>query len=128
MAKNDFTNFLPDDYVERRVEARTNVICFALFMVVLAGVSAVYFITSGERNEIREQQEAVNTAYTEATKRIEQLNDLQAKKNAMLRKAQTTGTLLELVPRSFLLADLINRMPKNMSVFDFTLASKVKRI
>lgn len=121
-------DFLPEDYHERKLEQRTNFICLVLFMLVMAGVAGAYFITNGERREVRALQQKVNTSYTEAARRIEQLNELQAKKEAMLRKAKTTGTLVELVPRSFLLADLINRMPKNMSVFEFSLASKVSRV
>lgn len=121
-------DFLPEDYHEKKMERRTNFICLVLFMLVMAGVAGAYFITNDERQEVRALQQKVNASYTEAARRIEQLNELQAKKEAMLRKAKTTGTLVELVPRSFLLADLINRMPKNMSVFEFSLASKVSRI
>ena len=31
-------SFLPDDYVEQRIERRTNVICLLLFVVVAAGI------------------------------------------------------------------------------------------
>lgn len=123
--QNEKMSFLPEDYVERRIERRTNLICLTLFAVVLGGVIAAYFVTNRHREEVRAERRAVNVAYTEAAKRLEQLDQLQKRKQQMLRKAQITSMLIEPVPRTFLLADLINRMPKTLSLIDLKLTSKV---
>ena len=117
-------SFLPDDYIERRIEQRTNFICLTLFVIVLGGVITAYVITQRQRGEIRERRAQVNEAYTEAARRLEQLDRLQAQKEQMMRKAQVTAALVEPVPRTFLLADLINRMPESLSLFDFELSTK----
>jgi Tfp pilus assembly protein PilN len=120
-------SFLPEDYVERRMEHRTNLICITLFIVVLGAVVGGWFVTTRQRSDIRAQQEQVNKSYADAARRLEQLQELEQRKDQMLRKAQVTATLIEPVPRTFLLADLINRMPPTLSLFDLQVSSKVVR-
>ena len=126
-SNNDKLSFLPDDYVAKRIERRTNLICLSLFAVVLVAVIGAYIATNRHRAEIREQRADVNAEYAEAARRLEQLDELQERKAKMLRKAQVTGTLLEPVPRTFLLSDLINRMPPTLSLFDLQLTSEKER-
>ena len=121
---NDRMSFLPEDYIERRVETRTNIICLALFGVVLAGVLGAYFVTSRQRADVVNRQRQIDASYAEAAKRIAQLDVLQKSKRDLLRKAQVTATLIEPVPRSNLLAELINRMPASLSLLEFELDSK----
>ena len=121
---NEKMSFLPEDYIERRVEMRTNVICLSLFGVVLAAVLGAYFVTSGQRSEVLERQKAINASFTEAAQRISQLDELQKQKVSLMRKARVTATLIEPVPRSNLLAALINRMPASLSMSEFELTSK----
>jgi Tfp pilus assembly protein PilN len=117
-------SFLPEDYVERRIERRTNLICLSLFAVVLTCVVGAYAATSRHRSEVRANRELVNKSYAEAAKRIEQLEQLQNRKQEMLRKAQVTATLIEPVPRTFLLAELVNRMPATLSLIELKLVTK----
>lgn len=117
-------SFLPEDYVERRVELRTNLICLSLFGVVLMGVAGAYLMTRNERTEVLKQQEKINLQYAEAAQRLAQLEELRQQKRLLLRKAQISATLVEPVPRSNLLADLINRMPDSLSLLDLELTSK----
>jgi len=121
---NDKMSFLPEDYIERRVEMRTNVICLSLFGVVLAAVLGAYFVTSSQRSEVLDRQQEINAAFTEAAQRIAQLDELQQQKVALMRKARVTATLIEPVPRSNLLAELINRMPASLSLNEFEMTSK----
>jgi len=123
MAKDNMS-FLPEDYIERRVEMRTNIICLSLFGVVLAAVLGAYFVTSSQRSEVLERQREINAAFTEAAQRIGQLDELQKQKMALMRKARVTATLIEPVPRSNLLAELINRMPASLALNEFELTSK----
>jgi len=125
MANKNDMSFLPEDYIEKRIEQRTNLLCLSLFVLVLAGVIGAYVVTSQHREEVRGEHAAISEEYQEAAKRIEQLEQLQAQKQRMMRKAQVTATLVEPVPRTFLLADLINRMPRTLSLLDMELASKV---
>lgn len=117
-------SFLPEDYVEKQIEKRTNLICLTLFVIVLLGIIGAYVVTSQKNTNELKTQKDINLRYTEAARRISQLNELQDQKALLLRKAQITATLIEPVPRSNLLADLINRMPDTLSLTEMTLTSK----
>jgi Tfp pilus assembly protein PilN len=116
-------SFLPEDYVERRIQRRTNIICLSLFGVVLTAVVAAYFVSSGERDAAIAEQKRLTAAFDEAAKRISELEQLQSSKTDLLRKARVTASLIEPVPRSNLLADLTNRMPASASFIELEMKS-----
>ncbi len=118
-------NFLPEDYLERRAQRRTNLISLTLFVLVMGGVVGAFFITDRQRQEVQALQRQVDAQYEDAARRLEQLDELQKRKQRMIRKARITAQLLERVPRSILLAELINNMPASLSLVEFELASKV---
>ncbi len=118
-------SFLPEDYLEKRIQRRTNAISVSLFLIVISGVVGAYFVTNRQRDDVRLRQEQVNTRYQEAAKRLEQLDQLQAQKQEMIRKAKVTGMLLERVPRSLILAELINNMPSTLSLTELELETIV---
>ena len=121
----DDSTFLPEDYVERKAERRTNVLSVTLFVVVTMGVIAAFFVTNRQWNDVKHYQHAINIRYTQAAKNIEQLKLLEEQKNDLLHKAELTTALIEKVPRSILLSELINRMPKNRIVLlEFEMKSK----
>lgn len=125
MAKN--MSFLPEDYLEKRIAQRTNVICLALFAVVMGGVIAAFLVTDQQRSEIRTLQEQVNGQFAEAARRLEQLEDLQKHKKQMIYKAKVTSALVERVPRSLILAEIINHMPTTLSLLEMDMETKALR-
>lgn len=123
MAKD--MSFLPEDYLEGRIAQRTNIICLTLFVIVMAGVVAAWFVTDRQRSDIKTQQAAVNQQFEEAARKLEQVEQLQQQKAQMLRKADITSALVEKLPRSRVLAELINSMPATLSLLEFELDTKV---
>jgi len=118
-------SFLAEDYLERRLQRRTNVISLTLFMIVMAGVVAAFFVTDRQRADVKRLREQVNVQSEEAAKRLEQLDQLQKRKQEILRKAAVTGVLLERVPRSIIVAEMVNSMPATVGLTDFELTTKV---
>ncbi len=118
---------LPDDYLEQRAERRTNAISLTLFAVVMSAVFAAFLVTNREWSRVRDAQQVMNAQYAEAGERIKDLKALEEQQSAMLDKAEIATALIERVPRSVLLADLVNRMPKRLSLLEFELkAEEVK--
>ena len=126
--KTKNTSFLPEDYVEKKTQRRTNVISLALFLVVMVSIIGAFLVTDRQGVERRRLQQQVNTEFEEAARRLEQLEDLQRRKDQMLRKARVTAMLIERVPRSLLFAELINQMPSTLSLLEFEINTKVKRV
>jgi Tfp pilus assembly protein PilN len=122
--RSDAVSFLPEDYVARKSETRANLLCLSLFGVVMFGVVGAFFVTNRQWLSVRAEQETINKLYTEETQKIEQLKVLEEQKMEMLQKAEITTALIEKVPRSVLLAELVNRMPPNITLESFNLKSK----
>lgn len=116
-------SFLPEDYLAKRAEKRTNMICLALFAVVMAAVFGAFLVTNQQWTQVKSAQAMINTNYQDAGKQIQELSELEKQRDDMLNKAELAAALVERVPRSILLAELINRMPPQLGVLEFDLRS-----
>src|SRR5687768_945733 len=94
------SSFLPEDYLEKRTQRRTNLICVSLFCVVMLGVVGAYFAVHRRGAQMRARLVEVNHRFEEAAKRLDQLEELQGRKQQMVHKAKVTAALLERVPRT----------------------------
>lgn len=118
------SSFLPEDYLRRKAEKRAIIISLALFFIVTMGVVGAFFVTYRQRHTVLERQEEINQQYALETQKLEQLNKLEEQKAEMLEKADVTTALVEKIPRSILMAELINRMPKQLTMTEVALKSK----
>jgi len=124
IAQEERFSFLPEDYLERKAEHRTNIVSVTLFSIVLFAIVAAFFVTNRQWTTVKSQQEAINLRYMQAARQIDELRKLETQKREMISKALVTTALLEKAPRSVLLADLINRMPERLALLEFNLKSK----
>lgn len=121
--------FLPEDYLAKKAERRTNSVCLVLFAVVMLGVLGAGLFQSRQMSRVKERGATVNVLYHDAALRIEELNELEQQKAEMLHKAELAAALVERVPRSILLAEFINRMPPRLGLLEFQLDStKIKEL
>ncbi len=118
------SSFLPGDYVARKAEMRANLICLALFGVVMFGVTGAFFVTNRQWLQVKKSQEQITGQYTLEAAKIEQLKVLEKQKEEMMLKAEITTALIERVPRSILMAELITRMPDDITLLELSLVSK----
>lgn len=121
------TSFLPQDYVERRMQRRTNTLSLTLFVIVMAGVVGAYVVTDQQRREVQREQEQVANQFSAAAQQLDELARLRKRKEVMIRKSHVTAALVERFPRTMLLAELINRMPTTVSLTSLELDTKVIR-
>ena len=117
-------SFLPDDYLERKAQRRTNAICATLFLIVMVAIGSAFKFTERSMRVVEQEHADFEQHYTEAAKRIQQVQQMQDKQRTMAVQAELTASLLEKVPRSFLLAEITNSMPSGVSLLDMTLESK----
>jgi len=118
------SSFLPQDYVARKAEMRANLLCLSLFGVVMFCVIAAFFVTNRQWLQVRREQQAITTQYSKESTKIDQLKLLEKQKAEMLEKAEITTALIEKVPRSRLLSELVNRMPQDITLLELSLVSK----
>jgi Tfp pilus assembly protein PilN len=117
-------SFLPDDYLAKKANRRTNVICGILFGLVMVGIGGTFSLMEREVRKAEVENIAVNQKFSEAARPIAQFQQLQEKERTMSHQAELAASLLEKVPRSVILADVTNSLPTGVSLTDFTLESK----
>jgi Tfp pilus assembly protein PilN len=115
------TNFLPDDYQERLLRRRANIVCIAVgggSLLVIGAVLGVMFLAVAGLAATRC---LVDQQYQEASKQIEELNQLESRKTGLMHKVELSTALLERVPRSQLLARLTNYLPPKTSLMSISM-------
>lgn len=117
-------SFLPEDYLQKKAERRAIAISLFLFLVVVVGIVGAFFVTYRQWTMVKATQEQVNKDFAAETKKIEQLKQLEAQRDELKEKADITLALVERVPRSILLAELINRMPEQLTMTEMEIKSK----
>lgn len=126
------TSFLPEDYVAQAAERRTNLVSLVLFGVVMTAVFGAFLVTNRQWTQVRQEQVRINAETERAAADIRKMQELEEKRGQMIDKAELAMTLIEPVPRSVLLALLVNAMPERLSLLDFELKSaeikKPKRV
>ena len=119
-------SFLPDDYLARKAIRRTNVIFAILFLLTVGAAGAAFTYAKKGVKVAREANDIARNDKAQAARPIEQFQKLQEKQRTMAMQAELTSSLIEKVPRSFLLAELTNSLPTWVSLVDLVLDSRKK--
>lgn len=117
-------SFLPESYVANKTQARANVLGLFLFVVVMAGVVGAFLVTNRQWKAVKAEQESINALYEEEAAKIDQLKDLEKQRVELVSKAEITTALVDRVPRSVLLAEIVMAMPDPVTLLEFELESK----
>jgi Tfp pilus assembly protein PilN len=117
-------DFLPEDYMDKKAQQRTNVICLVLFFLVMAGVAGGVIMTEKRQKNMNDREELVKRNYVKATESLKQMETLEKKKEQMMQKATISTALMEMVPRSLLIALVTNDLPAGASLLEYNLVSK----
>lgn len=117
-------SFLPEDYLDRKIARRTNLICVGLFLVMIAAIGAAFFVQNRQDVGTRTELVDVNDAFTMRAEQLRQIKELQDRQQQMIEKAKVVRQLVERVPRSIILAEMVNNMPPALSLLEFDLETK----
>lgn len=117
-------NFVPDDYVRNNEDNRTNMLCLVLFLMVMAGLGGIFGTIRIRQRALAVKEGIVNEKISHAQKAIKQLEQLQSRRKAISSSAITTAKLVEVVPRSVLLAVLTNSLPRGTSLLKLKVVQK----
>ncbi|MDX2146517.1 MAG: PilN domain-containing protein [Planctomycetota bacterium] len=115
------SSFLPADYVARKSEQRATMLGLGLFGLVMLGVVGAFLVTNRAWTSVREERLAVDKLYAEEAGKIEQLKELEQQRAQMMEKAEVTAALIENVPRSVLLGELVLRLPEDVKLTNMDL-------
>ncbi len=117
-------SFLPEDYLEQKAERRTNFISLTLFAVVMVSVFAAFLVTNRKWSQVKSAKREIDARYQDFAGQIETYDGLQDQKKEMMNRAEVAAALVERVPRSILLWELIARMPQRLGLVEFEMKSE----
>ena len=78
------STFLPEDYVRRKRQTVTNVVCLAMFAVVMFGTFIAFMVTTRRSTEVEQRKHSIDARYAQAAVQIDELRQLQEQKRLML--------------------------------------------
>jgi Tfp pilus assembly protein PilN len=109
-------NFVPDDYIQDNESRRTNLMYLILFALVMSGLAGAFVTIKIRQHAVFAKERVVNERMAKANDLIDKFEQLQQKRNEMMKTALTTAGLLEPVHRSVILASLTNNLPAGTSL------------
>ncbi len=117
-------NFVPDEYVQNSESQRTNLIYLVLLIVVMAGLVGSFASIKVRQRLCTAEEKRVNAKMAQVPEALKQSEELQEKYMGMMKTVLTAAELLEVVPRSTLLASLTNNLPSGASLLKLNLVQK----
>jgi Tfp pilus assembly protein PilN len=120
----DRINLLPDYYVKQRLRNRVDLVCVMLFGLVMAGLLVAEHVSGKETRLTLTSEEAVARRFEAQREKMDELYRLNAQKMALRQQADGVPQAMRLedpIPRSFLLAEIINACPDSVMLFDINM-------
>jgi len=115
------TCFLPDDYLERKHNRHANVVCAALFLIVMMAIGSTLVMSQQALHTASLDHAVAEKAYTEAAERVVHVRLMQDEQRRMSRRARDAASMLEKIPRSAVLAEVTNALPPGVTIVAFDL-------
>jgi Tfp pilus assembly protein PilN len=123
MSKPTMASFLPEDYMRRKRDSRGLIVNVALFALMIGVVGSAFVVTNRQWSLVKTEHAQAQSDYDNEAAKIEQLKEMEDKRQFLLRRAEVTTALIERVPRSILVAELVNRMPEGTTLTDVVMES-----
>jgi len=118
-------NLLPDDYLRKRAQRRANILCLALFGAVMVGVVLAALHSEQNNGALEDRRREISRQYEQTQKVIETMRQMEQKKQELTAKAADTASLMERVPRSYLLGLVTRVCPENITLERFELSTHI---
>ena len=128
MSSPNQVSFLPEDYLDGKIQKRTSLICTMLFAIVIAAVGVAFWMTEKSVKAVGVEHDNVNRQFLEAAIPIERFHKMQDQRLKMELRAALSSSLIEKAPRSYLLAEVTRSLPAHVSLLDFGLDSRPRVI
>jgi len=117
-------DFLPSDYAEKKAKRRADIILLSLFGVTVGAIGVTWHLCEKELAAAEASYAEVNHRYTQAARRIEQVNQMRERQKSVADRIELSASLLERMPRSNLLAEITNALPEGVVLSQVELQAK----
>jgi Tfp pilus assembly protein PilN len=104
-------SFLPPEYVKNKSQVRANFFALMLFTLVMAGVIGAFVVNHQRWRKVHAEAEIISALFAEEASKIEQLKGLESQRAELLDRAEVITALIDRVPRSVLMAEIVRELP-----------------
>jgi Tfp pilus assembly protein PilN len=104
-------SFLPPEYVKNKSQVRANFFALLLFTLVMAGVIGAFVVNHQRWRKVHTEAEIISAQFAEEASKIEQLKALESQRAELLDRAEVVTALIDRVPRSVLMAEIVRELP-----------------
>src|SRR4051812_32665431 len=125
MSSPNELSFLPEDYLQKKMRRRANILCGVLSVVVMGTIGAAYVISERSMRGLDSELAQVEEQYSQAAERIKRVQQMHAPQRQIVQHAELATSLVEKVPGSVLLATLTNSLPAGVSLLELSLESRL---
>lgn len=109
-------SLLPEEFVNETRERRTGLLAAVVFPLVLASVVGAFFVTNRQWSQVRDAQAAIDEQTARVAAQIAEMRSLEQIRSEMGARSELARSLLEPVPRSLILAVLVQTMPSELTL------------
>ncbi len=110
------SSFLPHEYVKNKSQVRANFVALLLFTMVMAGVIGAFVVNHQRWRKVRAEAEIISTQFAEEAAKIDELKKLEAQRADLLDRAEVVTALIDRVPRSVLMAEIVRGLPSGLTL------------
>lgn len=114
-------SFLPEEYIRSKGQARANIVALLLFGAVSIGTIGAFVYNYKRKVDLANEVRKVRVEFEEASAKIEQLRELEKQRIEILERAEVVTAIIDRVPRSVLLAEIVRGMPEQVALTEFVL-------
>lgn len=109
-------SFLPAEYVKNKSQTRANFVALLLFAIVMAGVIGVFVVNHQRWRDVSGKAEIISAQFAEEAAKIDQLKELETQRADLLDRAEVVTALIDRVPRSVLMAEIVRSLPSGLTL------------
>lgn len=109
-------SFLPEEYVRSKGQSRANIVGLGLFGIVLIAVVGAFVLNHQRQVKLAQEVKTIRVEFEAEASKIEQLRVLEKRREELLESAEVVAALIEPVPRSVLMAELLRDLPTGLAL------------
>ncbi len=121
MSRNPSLCFLPEEFLARKSQRRTNSLCAATFLIAALSVASGFAISDHALNQIEADHATVVLEFNFASDRAVELAGLQQSQQVVATQAALTASMLQKTPRSFIVAEITNSIPPDVTLLELSI-------
>ncbi len=120
--------FLPDGYLNRKSQRQKNSISAAMFLIATLSIASAFAISEHSLRQIEAEHATVAHEFNLAAGRAMKLAGLQESQRELANHAELSASLLEKIPRSYVVAEITNAVPAGLALLDLSIECKPRAV